>query len=180
MELIKINKTQINSAEVNSVNARELHKALELKSDFSTWTKKELDLFTENVDYIRLHKKMEANNATMIEYILTLDTAKHLAMIQRNQKGKEVRDYFIQCEKEFNKPMTVEETLKHNAMLIEQLHNKVIVLEDKVTLDKPKVSYADAIVGSINPVSLRDWINSMKSDQGLCGFSFGVVIVNFS
>jgi len=91
---------------------------------------------------------MEANNATMIEYILTLDTAKHLAMIQRNQKGKEVRDYFIQCEKEFNKPMTVEETLKHNAMLIEQLHNKVIVLEDKVTLDKPKVSYADAIVGS--------------------------------
>ena len=82
-EIITITQTTINGAEENSVNARDLHKALELKSDFSTWIKKELELFVENVDYIKLHKKMELSKTGQIgiEYIITLDTAKHLSYI---------------------------------------------------------------------------------------------------
>jgi len=52
-------QSTINGTEINSVNARDLHKELGLKSDFSTWIKKELKVFAEDVDYTLLHKKME-------------------------------------------------------------------------------------------------------------------------
>lgn len=100
-ELIPINKADFNGAEINSVNARELHAVLESKQDFSTWIKKRLDETdaVENVDFICFHKKMEANNATMIEYILSTDIAKEIAMLERNEVGKKVRRYFIEFEK---------------------------------------------------------------------------------
>ena len=85
------------------VSGRELHEVLQSKQDFSTWVKarlKECDA-QEDVDYDRFHKKMEANNATMIEYIIKLDTAKEMAMLERNEKGKQVRRYFIQIEKKY-------------------------------------------------------------------------------
>jgi len=93
---IEIVKTHINGSEINSVNARDLHKSLNLKSDFSTWIKKELLVFSENVDYILLHKKMEQVSGAkhLKEYILTLDTAKHLSLVQRNMIGTKALDYF--------------------------------------------------------------------------------------
>lgn len=97
-ELIKINTTNFNQEIKQTVNARDLHFSLESKQDFSTWIKNRLDGFMENQDFIRFHQKKEANNATMIEYCLTLDTAKHVAMIERNEKGKQIRQYFIDFE----------------------------------------------------------------------------------
>lgn len=75
------------------VNGRELYSALQSKQDFSTWAKKRLAECDaqEDIDYERFHKKMEANNATMIEYIIKLDTAKEMAMLEHNEKGKRVR-----------------------------------------------------------------------------------------
>lgn len=69
-ELINFVKQYFNSIEVETVSARELHQLLESKSDFSTWIKKRIDKyqFEENLDYIRLHQKVEANNATKIDY----------------------------------------------------------------------------------------------------------------
>lgn len=88
---------------IKVVNGRELHEVLQSKQDFSTWVKKRLKECDaeEKRDFDRLHKKMEANNATMIEYIIRLDTAKEMAMLERNEKGKQVRRYFIQVEKKF-------------------------------------------------------------------------------
>ena len=85
------------------VNGRELHSVLQSKQDFSTWVKKRLNECDaeENKDFVRFHEKMEANNATMIEYIIKLDTAKEMAMLERNEKGKQVRRYFIQVEKKY-------------------------------------------------------------------------------
>ena len=100
-ELIKLNEQTINNEMVQTVNARELHAFLESKQDFSTWIKNRIEkyVFVENQDFVRFHKKMEANNATMIEYYITLDMAKEVAMIENNEKGREVRQYFITCEK---------------------------------------------------------------------------------
>lgn len=86
---------------IKVVNGRELHHILQSGQDFSTWVKKRLaecDAL-ENEDFHRFHKKMEANNATIIEYIIKLDTAKEMAMLERNEKGKQVRRYFIEVEK---------------------------------------------------------------------------------
>lgn len=105
-EIIKIEQKN----GIETVNARELHEFLESKQDFSSWIKARIVKygFEENIDYIRLHKKMEANNANVIEYHITLDMAKQISMVENNKKGNEARKYFIACEKQLK---TVKENL---------------------------------------------------------------------
>lgn len=92
---------EINGEMQLGVDARSLHSALGSKQDFSTWIKRRISQckFEENFDYIRLHQKVEANNATMIEYIVTSDMAKHLGMLEKTPQGHEIRKYFIEQEK---------------------------------------------------------------------------------
>ena len=103
-ELIPLQPQTINGNAVETVNARELHAFLQSRQDFSTWIKNRIaDYdFVENQDFVRFHKKMEANNATLIDYYITLDMAKELSMVERNEKGKQARKYFIECEKQLN------------------------------------------------------------------------------
>ncbi|MBQ6887216.1 MAG: antA/AntB antirepressor family protein [Lachnospiraceae bacterium] len=85
------------------VYGSELHKVLGAKSKFADWVKNRLNDCdaVENVDY-EASKILEASGQTKIEYILKLDTAKEMAMLQRNEKGKQVRRYFINVEKKYN------------------------------------------------------------------------------
>ena len=75
-----------------------------MQTRFNDWIKNRISEydFIENQDFVRFHKKMKANNATMIEYHITLDMAKELSMVERNEKGKQARKYFIECEKQLN------------------------------------------------------------------------------
>lgn len=100
-ELIPLQSQTIDGNTVETVSARELHSFLESRQDFSTWIKNRIERyeFVENQDFVRLHKKMEANNATMIEYFVSVGMAKELAMVENNDKGKQARRYFIECEK---------------------------------------------------------------------------------
>ena len=95
MELIKIS----NEGGKQTVNARELHKFLGSKQDFSTWIKKRIrDYdFIEGQDFVTNDKKVERQ--ILKEYHISLDMAKELSMVERNDKGKEARRYFISCEK---------------------------------------------------------------------------------
>ena len=112
--LIPIETTVIGTEEVNAVNGRELHGALEIKKDFSDWIKVQISSLglEENVDYIVFPQKGENPISTQkegysvggrpsIEYILTLDAAKHIAMASRSARGKAVRAYFIEVEKRY-------------------------------------------------------------------------------
>ena len=89
------------------VNARELHEFLGSKQDFSDWIKARLGkyCFVEGEDYLR-HKIMEQvphqggmRSVEKIEYLLVIDVAKELAMVENNAKGRQVRKYFIECER---------------------------------------------------------------------------------
>lgn len=144
--LIPIKTNLINGQHVQTVDARELHSFLESKQDFSTWIKKRVAQygFTENVDFLRLHKKMEANNASLIEYTLTLDTAKELSMVERNEKGKQARQYFIECERRAKKaqPIDISHILtdpNHLKTLLLDNVTKVIELQEIVKEQEPKV-----------------------------------------
>ncbi|MEQ1412253.1 antA/AntB antirepressor family protein [Acinetobacter indicus] len=88
------NKTQ------TLVNARDLHHFLGSKKDFSSWMKSRINeyKFKEEQDYFRLTQKVEANNATMIEYHISLDMAKELSMVERTERGRQARQYFIAME----------------------------------------------------------------------------------
>ena len=85
------------------VNARDVHAALEVKTDFSDWMKRRIKQckFEENYDYMLLLKKEEQVSGAkyLNEYIISLDMAKHLGMMEKNDKGHEIRKYFIEQEK---------------------------------------------------------------------------------
>lgn len=148
MELIKI---QENDSGNQVVSARDVYQYLESKQDFSTWIKKRIvdGDFIENQDFVCLHKKMEANNATLKEYIITVDMAKHLGLMERNEKGKELRKYFIACEKKLKEvSFKVPQTFKEALLLAVEQQEKIEQLEYKQKEDEPKVIFFDQVTGS--------------------------------
>ena len=95
-------EVELNGKAQLGVNARDLHMMLESKQDFSTWIKRRITQckFEENFDYIKLHQKVELSKTgqTSIEYIVSVDMTKHLGMMERNEKGHEIRKYYIEQE----------------------------------------------------------------------------------
>lgn len=145
-DLIKI---EINENQEPVVNGRELHKALEIKTEYKKWFERMKDYgFTENTDFIRVTQKCHTlgGEQEMVNHAIKLDMAKEIAMIQRNEKGKEVRQYFIQVEKDFNSPekiMARALKIAENKLNVLQLENA----EQKKTLEeqKPKVIFANSV-----------------------------------
>lgn len=121
-EMVKIFQYKIGDEEINSVNARELHKILKSKQQFANWIQNRLKdtMADENIDYIIMEmptngvfdkvvknstEREEVFNNSIKnplggrpakEYIITLDLAKEFSMLEKNAKGKEIRQYFIQ------------------------------------------------------------------------------------
>ena len=104
-KLIRITTSIINNEEVNAVNARDLWKKLGSKRRFGDWIKDRLEGFTEGQDYVfhKIVKNLPAGGRPEIDYIISLDVAKHIAMLERNEQGYKIRRYFIETEKEFRK-----------------------------------------------------------------------------
>jgi len=102
-QLVKVYETVINGESIDSVDARELWVFLESKQEFATWIKNRLEKygFLQGIDFISFDNsvKAEATYINTKEYTLTIDTAKELAMVENNSKGREARKYFIECEK---------------------------------------------------------------------------------
>ena len=97
-ELIKIREQNGNTA----ISARELHSFLEVKDKFTDWIKRMFEYgFEENMDYLSFSEKSEKpkGGRPTTDFALTIDTAKEISMIQRTEKGKIARRYFIECEK---------------------------------------------------------------------------------
>jgi phage anti-repressor protein len=103
--LFEIAERQISGSAIATVNARDLHAFLDVGRDFSNWIKDRIEKygFTQDVDFVSSPNL--ANNdfnglRSPIDYHLSLDMAKELAMVERNAKGKQARQYFIECERQ--------------------------------------------------------------------------------
>ena len=138
-ELIPVYET---SDGIKVVNARELHCVLGVKKDYSSWAKQQLKLYSEakdnnlggEADYCCIVIPATNKTPKKTEYILTLDTAKELAMMSKCQNGRLVRKYFIEVEKAFNNMVT---TLTDEEKTPEQKIAEALVLANDV-LDKTK------------------------------------------
>ncbi len=106
---IKISQVQIGADTTDAVSARELHKSIDAKRQFANWIQDRIKKygFEENRDYIVVRTKKPGNNATLKEYYITLDMAKELAMVENNEKGRQIRLYFIEAEKRMRRQATV-------------------------------------------------------------------------
>lgn len=112
-ELIPLTRTTIGGMPAQTVNARDLHEYLQSGKDFSSWIKAQLDRarLSEGVDFMvesgspkKVRKTGRGGNRLPVtEYHLTLDAAKHIAMMAETDRGTEVRIYFIRCEAELAK-----------------------------------------------------------------------------
>lgn len=127
--LIEIKKELIGTENINSVNARELHSNLEVRKKFADWIKTQINTLhlDENIDYLTVPLKGNGGRFGGVDYIITLDAAKHIAMASRTEKGKEVRKYFIEAEKKLNQLQPQEQNIlpvlvemaKVNQMLVQ-------------------------------------------------------------
>ena len=133
-ELIKINSN-------NTVSARELHAFLESKERFSKWFNRMLGYgFELGKDFASVPKSTPVNNGgiQMLEdHEITLDMAKEISMLQRSEKGKQARTYFINCEKKLKevvkKPLTTLEQLKLHYLALEEQNKELKQVKADVT-----------------------------------------------
>ncbi|ENN91053.1 antA/AntB antirepressor family protein [Bartonella schoenbuchensis] len=121
--LITISEQTVGQETVQTVNARELHAFLEVGRDFTNWIKDRIKKyeFEEGKDYVlTLAKIGERQNVVLKEYHLTLSVAKELSMVENNKKGKQARQYFIECERKAKQPLDLASALQ-NPLAIRQL-----------------------------------------------------------
>lgn len=164
-DLIKIN---INEDQEPVVNGRELYEALEVNTDYRHWFPRMCDYgFIENQDYITLIEEVDAQKRPRTyeqkNHILKLDMAKEIAMLQRNEKGKEVRKYFIQVEKEFNSPekiMARALKIAENKINVLQLDNSKLTQQNQ--LMQPKAKYFDDLVDRNLLTNFRETAKELK------------------
>lgn len=99
--IIPVTTQAIGTHHVQACNARDLHEFLQVGKDFSNWIKARIDQygFEEGADFSPVLAKSTGGRPST-EYIVTLDMAKELAMVERNSRGKQARRYFIECERQ--------------------------------------------------------------------------------
>ena len=154
MELIHIQQATIGDGAVNAVNTRDLHSRLEVKTKYADWIKRAIDKygFEEGIDFTIL-KNGNGNNA-FIDYIVSLDMAKELCMLDDSDKGRQFRKYFIECEKQakstFQIPQTYSEALMLAAKQAEQIEQQTALIEAQ----KPKVEFYEAVTGSSDTIDI--------------------------
>ena len=133
--LIQITKNTINGVEINSMNAREIHEYLEIKTPFSMWIKRAIEKydFLENEDFTT-HKFVNGK-ATQTDYVVSFDMAKELCIVEPNEKGKETRKYFIAVEKQYQqqiKPLTLNEQIALIAQGHQEVNKRLDEIEHKI------------------------------------------------
>lgn len=133
-DLIKITTSKIGAETINSVNARDIHEYLEIKTQFSTWIQRAIEKydFIQDNDYSILNIANSNGGRDIVEYIVDLDMAKELAMLENNPKGKETRKYFIAAEKLSSKTLTLPEQISLIAQGYENQNERIEIIEHKI------------------------------------------------
>lgn len=160
------------------ISLRELHNKLGISERYSNWAERMFKYgFTENVDYTGCKVFNTRANQELQDHIIKLDMAKEICMIQRNEKGKIFRQYFIQVEKDYNSPeKTMARAIIYSSEKIKELEidNKKLlednqVLEFKVKELEPIKDYYDEILNSKG---------TMKSSQIAADYDISAVKLN--
>ena len=165
-----------------TVLGRDLHEKLGIKEQYTDWMNRMIAYgFAENVDYITFSAKSEnvenrafgdtTNIKPKINHQLTLEMAKHIAMVQRSKIGMAIRKYFIECEEKLKASYQIADPIKRAEKWIEEQKEKKVLAEQVAEKEKqlketePKVEYHDKILQSDEALS----ITIIAKDYGLSG-----------
>lgn len=165
----EIVKVSLNDAQEPIVSGRELHEKLDIDTPYKKWFDRMCEYgFEENKDFVAVGQKCPIANGgyqERIDHAIKLDMAKEIAMIQRNDKGKIIRQYFIQVEKDFNSPEKImARALKIADNKILELTSCNKVLEEKIEGQKPKVIFADSVSASRTSILIGELAKLIKQN----------------
>lgn len=152
-------------SEQPTVSARDLHEGLGIKSKYADWFKNMSAYgFTENIDYTTFSKNLE-NGGRIIEHIISVDMAKQICMIQRSEKGRLYRQYFLDLEKAWNTPEQVfARALRMADKTIESLKADNAVLLENVERMRPKEVFADAVSASQTSILIGELAKLLRQN----------------
>lgn len=153
------------------ISGRELHEKLGVETPFKKWIDRMIEYgFEENRDFTTIGQKCPIANGgykERTEYLLKLDTAKEICMLQRNEIGKQFRKYFIQVEKEFNSP---EKIMARAVLIADRKVNTLTIevkeLKDKIETDRPKVIFAEALAVSEKSILIGE-LSKILNQNGI-------------
>lgn len=160
-ELIKVDYT----TDRPTVSARDLHEFLEVKTAYKDWFPRMCEYgFAEGQDFNPLKNERVQNEGgrlvtrTVDDAQLTIEMAKEICMLQRNERGKQARQYFIQLEKDWNSPEKV------MARALQIADQKLHMLEAQVEKDRPKVLFADAVATAHTSILIGELAKLLKQN----------------
>ena len=158
-ELIKVDFT----GERPAVSARELHEFLEVKTAYKDWFPRMCEYgFTEGEDFCSFLSESTGGRPAQ-DAQLTIDMAKEICMLQRNEKGKQARQYFIKLEKDWNSPEKVMARALHIAdekIKLLSAQNSVLTVQN--TIMQPKAAYFDELVSRNLLTSFRETAKQLE------------------
>ena len=142
-----------------TVSARELHKALEITERFSSWMDRNFNYgFEDGIDYVGCKEFNTLARQELQDYQLTIEMAKQICMIQRSEKGKQYREYFLQLEKDWNSPEKV------MMRALDYAHKQMALLGQQVEAMKPKALFADAVSASHSTILIGELAKILKAN----------------
>lgn len=152
-----------------TVSARALHTGLEISRRFSVWFDTNSQGFVENEDFTGVYLKVQGNQyggeQTIQDYSLSVDMAKHICLMSRTEKGKQIRQYFIDLEKAWNTPEQImARALKMADKEIDKLKSNNAVLLEDVQRMKPKEIFADAVSASHTSILVGELAKLLKQN----------------
>ena len=153
-EIIKVNYEN----DRPTVLARELHDFLEVKTAFKDWFPRMCEYgFSEGIDFSSFLRESSGGRPAQDAQI-TIEMAKEICMLQRNERGKQARQYFIQLEKDWNSPEKV------MARALQIADKKIRALEVKMEEQKPKVLFAESVEAAKTSILIGELAKLLKQN----------------
>lgn len=147
-EIIKVNEDTM------EVSARDLHEALGIKERFSLWADRQLQYWQDEWTNVGKPTEVENNGGIQVRYLedytMSLNTAEHICLMCRTEKGKQCRQYLIDLEKAWNTP---EQVMARALRIADQTISNLTVQVEEM---KPKAEYFDELVDRKLLTSFRD------------------------
>ena len=149
-----------------TVSARDLHTGLEISERFQSWFNRQLQYgFQESTDYVGCKEFNTLAKQELQDYQVSVDMAKQICMIQRSEKGRQYRQYFIDLEKAWNTPEQVlARALKIADKEIDKLKSNNAALLEDVQRMKPKETFADAVAASHTSILIGELAKILKQN----------------
>lgn len=149
------------------ISGRQLHMVLDVQTRYNDWFARMCEYgFTEGVDfYSNLSKTSEVGGRPSVDHHMTLSMAKEIAMLQRTDKGKEVRRYFIQLEEDWNTPeKVVARALVYSNKMLADARAQLTRATEQIAIDAPKVRFAESVEGSKGCILIRELAKVLKQN----------------